>query len=81
MDEKKEELERRLSEMLTEGELERSEREERKLRQISPQYEIRIQTSLDPIVEETHRYRMIGQELDDRYDKYLERTKKRKEES
>lgn len=72
----KEELERRLSEMLTEGALEQNGREERQRRQISPKYEIRIQTTLDPIVEETLRYRKIGRELDDRYDRYLERAGK-----
>ncbi|NGM85519.1 hypothetical protein G5B47_24270 [Paenibacillus sp. 7124] len=75
----KEDLERRLSELLNEGELEQSSREARELRQISPKYEIRIQTTLDPIVEETHRYRSIARELDDRYDKYLERTRKRQD--
>ncbi|AHV95511.1 hypothetical protein [Paenibacillus sabinae] len=75
----KEDLERRLSEMLNEGELEQSSREARELRQISPKYEIRIQTTLDPIVEETQRYRSIARELDDRYDKYLERTRKRQD--
>ncbi|BCG57237.1 hypothetical protein [Paenibacillus sp. URB8-2] len=73
----KEDLERRLSEMLTGGELEQNEREARQLRQISPKYEIRIQTSLDPIVEETYRYREMARDLDDRYDKYLERTLKK----
>ncbi|MDT3428503.1 hypothetical protein J2Z22_004095 [Paenibacillus forsythiae] len=71
----KEDLERRLSEMLTEGELEESGREAGRRHPISPKYEIRVQTALDPIVEETYRYREIARELDDRYDKYLERTR------
>lgn len=67
-------LERKLSELLVEGEMEQADRKAKELRQISPKYEIRIQTTLDPIVEETLRYRKIAYELDDRYDKYLKRA-------
>lgn len=69
-------LERKLSELLEDGELHQDDRKAKELRQISPKYEIRIQTTLDPIVEETLRYRKIAYELDDRYDKYLERAGK-----
>jgi hypothetical protein len=69
-------LERKLSELLEDGELHQDDRKDKELRQISPKYEIRIQTTLDPIVEETLRYRKIAYELDDRYDKYLERAGK-----
>jgi len=69
-------LERKLSDMLTEGDMEQGDRKAQELREISPKYEIRIQTTLDPIVEETLRYRKIGRELDGRYDKYLERAEK-----
>ncbi|UQZ34737.1 hypothetical protein C2I18_15115 [Paenibacillus sp. PK3_47] len=69
-------LERKLSELLEDGELHQEDRKDKELRQISPKYEIRIQTTLDPIVEETLRYRKIASELDDRYDKYLERAGK-----
>ena len=69
-------LERKLSDMLTEGEMEQGDRKAQEISEISPKYEIRIQTTLDPIVEETLRYRKIGRELDDRYDKYLERAEK-----
>ncbi|MCE3198639.1 hypothetical protein JI735_12140 [Paenibacillus sonchi] len=72
----KDDLERKLSELLEDGEMEEADRTAKEIRQISPKYEIRIQTTLDPIVEETLRYRKIGHELDDRYDKYLERAKK-----
>lgn len=68
----KDDLERKLSDMLVEGEMEQTDRTAKEIREISPKYEIRIQTTLDPIVEETLRYRKIGHELDDRYDKYLE---------
>ncbi|AIQ44952.1 hypothetical protein R70723_02790 [Paenibacillus sp. FSL R7-0273] len=71
-------LERKLSEMLSEmlqeGEMEQGDRTAKEVRQISPKYEIRIQTTHDPIVEETLRYRKIASELDDRYDKYLKRA-------
>lgn len=69
-------LERRLSELLEDGEMEQVDRQAKEIRQISPKYEIRIQTTLDPIVEETLRYRKIAYELDDRYDKYVKRSDK-----
>ncbi|WP_339317696.1 hypothetical protein [Paenibacillus sp. FSL R10-2734] len=72
----KDDLERKLSEMLIDGEMEQDDRTAKEIREISPKYEIRIQTTMDPIVEETLRYRKIGHELDDRYDKYLERAGK-----
>ncbi|WP_336784285.1 hypothetical protein [Paenibacillus illinoisensis] len=74
MDESKE-LERRLSEMLTEGEMEESGEADKRERQlIPPKYEVRIQTETDPIVQETLMYRNMAREVDDRYDRYLERS-------
>lgn len=74
MDESKE-LERRLSEMLTEGEMEESGDTDKRERQlIPPKYEVRIQTETDPIVQETLMYRNMAREVDDRYDRYLERS-------
>lgn len=70
-------LERRLSEMLTEGEMQQKDREKEERRLLSPKYEIRIQTQLDPIVEETQKYRRMAKEIDDRYDKYMDKTVKR----
>ncbi|QLG37018.1 hypothetical protein HW560_01895 [Paenibacillus sp. E222] len=73
MDESKE-LERRLSDMLTEGDMEESGDADKRERQlIPPKYEVRIQTERDPIVEETLKYRDMAREVDDRYDRYLER--------
>ncbi|WP_438495447.1 hypothetical protein [Paenibacillus sp. IHBB 3054] len=69
-------LERKLSELLEDGDMEQGDNKDKEIRQISPKYEIRIQTTLDPIVEETLRYRKIAYELDDRYDRYLERAGK-----
>lgn len=70
----REDLERKLSELLEDGAMEQEDRKAKERRQMSAPYEIRIQTTLDPIVEETLRYRKIAAELDDRYDKYLERA-------
>ncbi|MEO2205646.1 hypothetical protein ABGV42_18095 [Paenibacillus pabuli] len=81
MDESKE-LERRLSEMLTEGEMEESGDANKRERQlIPPKYEVRIQTERDPIVEETLMYRNMAREVDDRYDRYLERSAEKKNEA
>ncbi|MFE0559516.1 hypothetical protein ABES58_28290 [Paenibacillus lautus] len=70
-------LERQLSEMLTDGEMEKKDREKEERRLLSPKYEIRIQTQLDPIVEETQKYRSMAKEVDDRYDKYMEKAVKK----
>ncbi|MWV45581.1 hypothetical protein GRF59_18370 [Paenibacillus sp. HJL G12] len=75
-------LERQLSEMLTEGEMEdRQNRKEQERELISPRYEVRIQTQMDPIVEETLKYRSMARELDDRYDRYLDKAKQGKPDS
>ncbi|WP_339270368.1 hypothetical protein NYE54_04605 [Paenibacillus sp. FSL K6-1330] len=67
-------LERQLSEMLTDGEMQKKDREKEERRLLSPKYEIRIQTQLDPIVEETQKYRSMAKEVDDRYDKYMDKV-------
>jgi hypothetical protein len=64
-------LEHALAEQLTGGPLQDDPDSERKLRdRISPRYEIRIQTELDPIVEETKQYRKLAKEIDGRYDRF-----------
>lgn len=70
------ELEKKLSDMLTEGEPDYGDLEKREREQVSPKYEIRIQTELDPIVEETLKYRSMAKEVDDRYDAYMKKTKR-----
>ncbi|MBU5347346.1 hypothetical protein AK95_03510 [Paenibacillus sp. LC231] len=70
-------LERQLSEMLTDGEMQKKDREKEERRLLSPKYEIRIQTQLDPIVEETQKYRSMAKEVDDRYDKYMDKAVKK----
>lgn len=69
-----EELERELSEMLMEGEI--RENEAKKRERLTPKYEVRIQTHIDPIVEETLKYRSMARELDDRYDEYMSKADK-----
>ncbi|CAH0118850.1 MULTISPECIES: hypothetical protein [unclassified Paenibacillus] len=71
------EMERKITEILTDGEMKESDREQEQRKRIVPKYEIRIQTQLDPIVEETRKYRMMAQEIDDRYDRYMSRVKDR----
>lgn len=69
------ELERELAELLTDQEFSsEEERREEERRRLSPRYEIRIQTNLDPIVEETRKYRSMAKEIDERYDEYLKRA-------
>ncbi|MNP09377.1 hypothetical protein D3C76_1014840 [compost metagenome] len=68
-------IERHISELLTEGVMQNQEDlKDQEIRLIPPKYEIRIQTTLDPIVEETRRYRKIATEIDDRYDSYMEKS-------
>ncbi|GAC42171.1 hypothetical protein [Paenibacillus popilliae] len=71
-------LEARLSEYLTEGDMEMEEQEEAVRRRLPPRTEIRIQTALDPIIEETKQYRSMAKEIDSRYDEYLKRVKEDK---
>lgn len=74
--ERQEQLEAELHERLTAGEMDTEKPDEAVRRRIAPRTEIRIQTTLDPIVEETNRYRSIAEEIDDRYDQYMKRAKR-----
>ena len=76
----KEQLEQNLANVLTEGELHKTDPDAAALRRLSPKYEIRTQTSRDPIVEETKIVRSIAREIDDRYDEYMSRASRREEE-
>ncbi|RCX16231.1 hypothetical protein DFP94_11388 [Fontibacillus phaseoli] len=68
-------LERELSEMLEDQPYgSEEERREEERRRLSPKYEIRVQTTLDPIVEETRKYRSMAKEVEGRYDDYLKKT-------
>lgn len=75
-----EELEKEMSQALTEGEMKRVDPEKAARKKLSPRYEIRVQAKLDPIVEETGRFRKIAKEVDDRYDRYLARIPVREDE-
>lgn len=66
-------LEKHLTEALMKGDMELSDPEQAAKHALSPRYEIRIQTEMDPVVEETRLYREIAQEVDHRYDDYLKR--------
>lgn len=71
-----EELERELTERLTEGFMQEEDRDVRERRMIPSKYEIRIQTTLDPIAEETIQYRRMAKEIDGRYDEYMNKIKR-----
>ncbi|GGG24031.1 hypothetical protein [Paenibacillus abyssi] len=73
-------LEKELVQHLLEGEAssgasDDGAKEQAVRRKLSVPYEIRIQTESDPIVEQTIRYRQMAQELDGRYDRYMEQAK------
>lgn len=73
---KTEQLERQMSEVLTEGEMRREDPDQAARRQLPYRYEYRVQAQTDPIVEETLRYREMAEEADDRYDAYMEQASK-----
>lgn len=68
-------LEKEIIDTLTEGELDSEEKDKAIRRKLPHKYEIRIQTQLDPIVEETDIYRGMAKEVDNRYDVYLAKRK------
>ncbi|EXX87858.1 hypothetical protein BG53_13405 [Paenibacillus darwinianus] len=65
-----EQLEKELADRLTDGPLEAGDKERIVRARLSPKYEIRIQTTYDPIGEETKLYRSMAKELDGRYDRH-----------
>ncbi|RKN82130.1 hypothetical protein [Paenibacillus ginsengarvi] len=75
----KERLEQDLANALTEGEMAGKDPDVAALRRLSPRYEIRTQTTHDPIVEETKLVRSMAREIDDRYDRYMSRADKSEE--
>jgi len=72
----REQMERELVEQLdtSEPELDEAEQDALVRAHISPKYEVQIQTKLDPIVQETIRYRELAKEIDGRYDNYMDRA-------
>lgn len=66
-------IEQKVKKVLTEGEMNVDEPNKAALDRLKPKYEIRVQTMMDPIVEETHIIREHVKEVDDRYDQYMNR--------
>lgn len=64
-------IEQQVKKLLTEGEMKVDEPKKAALDRLKPKYEIRVQTMLDPIVEETHIIREYAEEVDGRYDQYM----------
>lgn len=71
-------IEKRIQDALEESDIREGKPEETAVRKLPPRYEIRQMVTIDPIVEETRRIRKIAQELDGRYDKYMERAERTK---
>lgn len=78
MDEKKHpimtSLEEQLEEMLTAGDMQAEDVNEGARKRLLRRTEIRVQTMMDPIVEETIQYRQMAKEIDGRYDEYMKRA-------
>ena len=78
MDDKKQpgmtNLEEQLEAMLTAGDMQAEDVSEGARKRLLRRTEIRVQTMMDPIVEETIQYRQIAKEVDGRYDEYMNRA-------
>ncbi|MEV3553847.1 hypothetical protein ABNC92_19025 [Paenibacillus larvae] len=74
----RDDIEKRIQDALEESDIREKKPEETAVRKLPPKYEIRQMVTLDPIVEETRRVRKIAQEVDGRYDKYMERAQRAK---
>jgi 23S rRNA A2030 N6-methylase RlmJ len=70
MDSKK--LEEELAGQLIESKIEHEDAAEDARKQLPFKTEIRIQAQIDPVVEETRRYRQMAEEVDARYTRYDE---------
>jgi|GEM_PF-1384255 hypothetical protein len=67
-------VERKLSEALEKGEMSGRDPQLSATDLLTPKYEIRVRAERDTILEETKLYRQMAREVDDRYDKYVERS-------
>lgn len=63
-------LEEELAQKLTEGQMEQEDTKEAARKRLPIKTEIRIQAQIDPVLEETRRFRQMALEVDDRYAKY-----------
>lgn len=67
-----ERLEQAMAEQLVHGPMDRKDPDQEAARRVSPPYVVRIRTERDPILEETSLYREMADEVDDRYEAYVE---------
>lgn len=74
-------LERKVAETLEFGIMKKTDPYEAAVRRLSPRTVIRIRTEQDPIVEETGLYRQMAEEVDDRYDAYMQAARRPSDES
>lgn len=65
-------IEQAVAETLEHGEMKRIDPAEAAMDRLSPRTVIRIKTEKDPILEEIDRYRCLAEEVDDRYDAYVD---------
>ncbi len=66
--------EQELAKALLEAGMEEPEIRETARRRLPAKTEIRIQAQFDPVTEETELYRRLAQEIDDRYDRYVQES-------
>lgn len=72
-------LEDAFAKALEKGDLHKESPSAAAVRRLIPPYEARMQTEQDPIVEETKAVRRLAEEVDDRYDRYLDKIPKKDE--
>ncbi|MBN6189144.1 hypothetical protein JQN58_20025 [Aneurinibacillus sp. BA2021] len=70
----REKLEQEMAHLLTEGDMDSEDPKTGAVKRLPARYEVRVQTVTDPIAEETKIYRSLAEELDGRYDKYVEKN-------
>jgi 23S rRNA A2030 N6-methylase RlmJ len=63
-------LEEELAEQITETKIEADDAAEDARKRLPVKTEIRIQAQIDPVVEETRRFRQMADEVDERYARY-----------
>ncbi|AEI41465.1 hypothetical protein [Paenibacillus mucilaginosus] len=63
------EVELELAQKLFNGEFKKEDKDEAARRKLPVKTEIRVQSDVDPVAEETKQYRKMAKEVDDRYDK------------
>lgn len=69
-------FEQAFAETLERGEMKRMDPGKAALNRLIPPYVIRVKTENDPILEEIQQYRCMAEEVDDRYDAYVEAAKR-----